>query len=374
MKIKNSSFCIMCFLFPIVFNGQIRLAELVQPSEKAKQSSNALFFVEFWATWCGPCINASKYLSVLQKQYPDNFYVISLSKENPEVVKKFLEKHKTDLAVAIDFEGESFEKYNITSLPHGVLLNANGDVLWKGHPAELKTYHLTNFLNQNTRRIQFKKMFKVERRLESVAEIVYHPKKDFEFLELSHDEVFEIQVIHNDSYVEVKGDLQDIFAYVFKVNKAQIVIDPELNKYYHMYFKKGRTVFENMSQTIFKSFDLILNTAVIKGDAIVMTLDNPRFWETNQINWGSDTSKYLIGDSQIQADNVTLNALKYKLSLLLKIPIVIDPVYKDIQEHDWQIHYKYFDLMQSDLRDNYGIGVDRKVCDYLQYTITRKEL
>jgi len=364
----------MCFLFPIVFNGQIRLAELVQPSEKAKQSSNALFFVEFWATWCGPCINASKYLSVLQKQYPDNFYVISLSKENPEVVKKFLEKHKTDLAVAIDFEGESFEKYNITSLPHGVLLNANGDVLWKGHPAELKTYHLTNFLNQNIRRIQFKKMFKVERRLESVAEIVYHPKKDFEFLELSHDEVFEIQVIHNDSYVEVKGDLQDIFAYVFKVNKAQIVIDPELNKYYHMYFKKGRTVFENMSQTIFKSFDLILNTAVIKGDAIVMTLDNPRFWETNQINWGSDTSKYLIGDSQIQADNVTLNALKYKLSLLLKIPIVIDPVYKDIQEHDWQIHYKYFDLMQSDLRDNYGIGVDRKVCDYLQYTITRKEL
>ena len=34
--------------------------------------------IDFWGTWCGPCIPAKKYLGSLQKQFPRDFYVISM--------------------------------------------------------------------------------------------------------------------------------------------------------------------------------------------------------------------------------------------------------------------------------------------------------
>ena len=374
MKIKNVAFYIICLVFPILCFGQIKLTELVQSSEIATQSSNSLYFVDFWATWCGPCVHASKYLSVLQKQYPDNFYIISLSQENPETVKRFLKKHKTDLAVAIDFEGETFKKFNIRSLPRGVLLNGHGQVLWEGHPADLKSYQLTKFLKQNTKLVKFKTLFEVHNLEESVPEIVYHPNKDFECFEITYDHSSQLEVIHKDSYLEVKGTLQDILAYAYEVYRDQIVIDQSLNKKYHLYFKKEGDAFKNMFKTISEAFNLNVNSNVLKGDAIVLSIKNPRFWGTDQINWGRDSAKYLIGDSQLQADNVTLGALKYKLALLLEIPVITESVYKDNQEHDWQIHYKYFDLMKADLIDNYGIGVEKKISKYFQYTFTKKEL
>jgi len=311
-------------------------------------------------------------MSVLQKQFPENFYVIALSQENPETVKRFLKKNKTDLAVAIDYEGEAFKKYNINSLPQAVLLNAHGTVLWKGHPADLKTYHLSDFLRQNTECIEFKNLFEIQNLVGPISEIKYRPKHDFEFYEIPNTEFTPIEVIRNDTFLEIKGSLQDIFAYAFKVYKGQILIDPDLNKTYQMYFKTGWSTDEKMGQTICKALNLNLNTTKARDNAIVLSLGKSQFWGTQQINWGVDAPKYLIGNSQLQADNVSLVDLSYKLANLLEIPIVTTSGYDNHREHDWQIHYKYFDLMQADLMDNYGVKAEKELSDYLQYIISKK--
>jgi len=115
MKYNKTTLYLLCFFSSMFIFGQIKISEYIQPSSIATQTNNKLYFVYFWATWDGPCIHASKYIESLQKQYPENFYVLSLSQESPEVVKRFVLKHKNGLATAIDYEGETFPKYKVYS-------------------------------------------------------------------------------------------------------------------------------------------------------------------------------------------------------------------------------------------------------------------
>ena len=86
--------------------------------------------IEFWATWCGPCITVSDYLDVLQEQYINDLYILSLSEETPETVKKFLNRRPTRFATAIDYDGETFKKYGVKDLPFAVLLDADANIVW----------------------------------------------------------------------------------------------------------------------------------------------------------------------------------------------------------------------------------------------------
>ena len=148
---------------PISYQWADPFSETIQTSKWATDIEASLFFVDFWATWCKPCVYASEYLGVLQKQYPDRFYVVSLSEENPDVVKRFLKKHPTGLAVAIDYNGETFKANNTRVLPYGLLINANGEVLWKGSPTDFKQADLERYLRQNPKKKDVNKVLRIKK-------------------------------------------------------------------------------------------------------------------------------------------------------------------------------------------------------------------
>jgi len=373
MKFIKTFLSLSCFLFTTVFYGQINISELVQPSKIAEPSENSLYFVDFWATWCAPCIHVSKYLTKLQEQYPDNFYVISLTEENPETVKRFLRKHITDLAIAIDYEGETFDKYKIRSLPRGILFNAKGNELWEGHPADFKISHLKRFLNRNRKKVPLDKLFNIQKintHFEPV-ESVYIPKLNAEFVEIAYEYREAAEINYTPSYLEIKGTLQDILAYALKVSREQIEVDDNFNKSYHVYFKRDTPSEKNIIEEINAFFNIEYEILKTEGEILVLSLENANFWDKQQINWGFNGDKYLVDDSQIQADNVSFENVKYKLASILKKPIVSKGNY-DNEKHDWQIHYKFFELMKSDLAENFGIIIDKKIAEYPIYNIIKK--
>lgn len=92
--------------------------------------------------------------------------------------------------------------------------------------------------------------------------------------------------------------------------------------------------------------------------------DESKFWNASQLDWGTDSPQYLVDDFQLSADNSTIADFMFKLSELLDTSIYygqdsIDLLNLNLAKFDWQLHYKYFDLMSDDLKQNFGIKVKK---------------
>jgi thiol-disulfide isomerase/thioredoxin len=364
---------LLAFVFlPFFGFGQINVLEKVQLSKSAKSSENTLYFIDFWATWCGPCVYAKEYLGVLQKQYPNDFYVVSISQENPELVRKYLKKRPTDLAVFVDYEGETFKTHNIRLLPHGILMNADGDVLWEGSPTDFKASDLARFLRSNTKKKHVDKFFKEKDIKVEKLDAEYQPNAAFEIERLKNESFYFLQIQEHEEYVEFKGSVRAIIAYNLKVHESQLKLPDDLGGQFQVYVSKSNSPYGNHITEIIDALDLEISYSEVKGEAMVFDIEAIRFWDVNQIDWGRDTAKYLIDEDQIQADNVTFKEVLYQLSQVLEMPVVTVQDITDTAEHDWSIHYKFYDLMQSDLLDNYGIKAEAKTTSYKLYTLTKK--
>ncbi len=359
------------FLVAIPLVAQIKVSEILQESKIVETESNKLYFVDFWATWCGPCVYAKEMLTILQKQYPNDFYVVSISDESADKVKQYLKKKPTELAIAVDEDGITFKEYKIFSRPNGILFNAKGEKLWQGHPSDLKPYLLDRFLRENRTKESLNKFLKVIKTKEFLTED-YIPKDNIE-IKLSENSTEELTIFYGNSYLNLDGGLQDIISYLSKINKKQIQISTSLNKRYKIYIKNSELKKDNIDIEVLNKFGLQVTENSTMGEVISLHVNNPNFWDTTQINWGDTASKYLVSDSDISADNVSLRDMAYQLSIALEIPVVISSsnINHLYSIHDWQMHYKYFEFMQTNFEE-YGIKVKKEVINYPLYNITKK--
>jgi thiol-disulfide isomerase/thioredoxin len=111
---------------------------------KAGKGKN-IYVIEFWATWCLPCIKGMPHLTELQEKYKDKgLVIVSVTAEDRRQdlpkVKEFVKDNdsKMGYVVAYDDGRATTEAYrgafDINTIPHAFVIDKQGRLAWHGNP------------------------------------------------------------------------------------------------------------------------------------------------------------------------------------------------------------------------------------------------
>lgn len=119
------------------------IGQLSWPAMRGK-----IVVVEFWATWCVPCIESIPHLDRLVQQFagrPIRF--VSITDENAALVRRFLADHPIRGWIALDGGRATMREYGVSAIPLTVIVGGDGRVAGLTRPMQLTSALLQAFLS-----------------------------------------------------------------------------------------------------------------------------------------------------------------------------------------------------------------------------------
>lgn len=85
-------------------------------------------YVDFWASWCGPCRQSLPLYEALQKRLPaDRFQIIAINlDEDRKDAEDFLKRHPVSYLILSDPNGISARAWSVPAMPTSFLVDSNG--------------------------------------------------------------------------------------------------------------------------------------------------------------------------------------------------------------------------------------------------------
>ena len=94
--------------------------------------------LEFWATWCSPCIHAIPDLNQLANEFRDQGVVfVAVTDDDADRLKPFLAAQPMNAIIGIDTERKNWKAFSVPSIPHTVLIGKDGSILGATYPEKI---------------------------------------------------------------------------------------------------------------------------------------------------------------------------------------------------------------------------------------------
>lgn len=107
--------------------------------------------IDFWATWCGPCVAAIPHMNELAQHYGNQVVVVGVSSESANACTTGMnsKRLRMDYSIACDQSGAMSGFYGVNGIPACVVVTSDGIVRWQGAPNGLTAALLDPIVKAN---------------------------------------------------------------------------------------------------------------------------------------------------------------------------------------------------------------------------------
>ena len=291
--------------------------------------------LEFWATWCAPCIAAIPHLNELADHFkgkPVQF--IAITDEQSKLIETFLKKRPMRAWIGLDTDKSMFKAYSVGGIPHTVVVNTNGVIEGITYPMSLKVEHIENLLAGKPAGIPTPKLSDKQLTAGSLPEgkppvfqVIVRPSEETSS-GMSSGAVGkgEFGVMHE---YKVSGTtLGSALPATFGVTTARLIVKAELPKGNFDFLvrlpqKESDRVKPLLQDALRTSFGLVSRREQRESDVFLLKVKEPGhngLQETASTGGMSASS----GPGRITAVNGKMSGLAHSLESLLKTPVLND--------------------------------------------------
>lgn len=107
--------------------AKLKLIDLEGKTVNLKDYAGKPIFLNFWATWCGPCVSEMGSIEKASQQFKDEIVFLAVSNETPALIKSYQKRNKFSFNF-VRLDGSYLDAY-VVVLPTTMLINAKGEMV-----------------------------------------------------------------------------------------------------------------------------------------------------------------------------------------------------------------------------------------------------
>ena len=151
----------LTILIFLTFFGVIKAQNELKVGEKApeiifdksfpteyKIPDNKIIVLDFWATWCGPCVASLIEHNHLVDKYSKEIEFIAITDNTSRNVGEFIKSKDFKNMFIIDKDTTTFNNYGVNGIPYLFVIDKNKVIRWAGHSRNLMENDLKAILGQ----------------------------------------------------------------------------------------------------------------------------------------------------------------------------------------------------------------------------------